>query len=427
MKKNLILGLLLQVLIASCTLPFLRTIVDAGKVVKPEFNIDSGTYQTSVTVNISSKTSGATIRYTTDGSNPSKSNGTVYSGSFAITQSCVLKAIAYAEDLNPSSIASINITITGVVADPVITPESGLKSGLVEVTITCATAEAKVKYTIDSTDPKTSGTAVTVTPPYTFEVNAPAVITCYAYKTDWNDSNVKYVSYSSTDQLPIPLFSHASGTYYMPVDLTIDVPDYEDAAADVRFIKSTNPDTILGVPDQNTGLRYYLDTDSPAQNIGYDSYLKIKAKAYSLGGGKIDSNTTYELQIRVYGTVEEPEFVVSDVVYSSYIDVTVDCVTSRLGAPYNSKIKVVYTRGNGSQSAPTRTTYDGIYNWADQGTNGQTGFPKEIALESGYLYKFIAYSTDTNWLVSGVIEVDLRSRESSIFDTSLWDVARFAP
>jgi hypothetical protein len=48
-------------------------------------------------VTISSTTSGAEIRYTIDGSNPSATSGTVYSGSFTLADSATVKAIAYKE------------------------------------------------------------------------------------------------------------------------------------------------------------------------------------------------------------------------------------------------------------------------------------------------------------------------------------------
>jgi len=45
---------------------------------------------------ISSNTSGTAIRYTTDGSTPSDTVGTVYSGPLTVTATTTLKAIAYA-------------------------------------------------------------------------------------------------------------------------------------------------------------------------------------------------------------------------------------------------------------------------------------------------------------------------------------------
>lgn len=50
-------------------------VYEAAKVETPIFSIPSGTYSKALNVNISSKTKGVEIRYTTDGSTPNeKSN-----------------------------------------------------------------------------------------------------------------------------------------------------------------------------------------------------------------------------------------------------------------------------------------------------------------------------------------------------------------
>ena len=50
--------------------------------------------------------SGTTVRYTTDGTNPSSSSGTVYSSAFSIVANCTVKAIAYQSGCTDSEIAS---------------------------------------------------------------------------------------------------------------------------------------------------------------------------------------------------------------------------------------------------------------------------------------------------------------------------------
>ncbi len=63
---------------------------------------------------ISTTTGGATIRYTIDGSTPSETAGTIYSGPVNISSTTTLKAIAYESGMTDSAIFSATYTI-GVV------------------------------------------------------------------------------------------------------------------------------------------------------------------------------------------------------------------------------------------------------------------------------------------------------------------------
>ena len=64
---------------------------------------------------ISTTTAGASIRYTTDGSTPSSTVGTVYSGPVSVSSSMTLKAIAYASGMTSSSVTTATYTITAAV------------------------------------------------------------------------------------------------------------------------------------------------------------------------------------------------------------------------------------------------------------------------------------------------------------------------
>ena len=66
----------------------------------PTFNPAAGTYTTSTSVTISTTTGGASIRYTTNGTTPSSTVGTVYSSPVSITATSTLQAIAYETGLH---------------------------------------------------------------------------------------------------------------------------------------------------------------------------------------------------------------------------------------------------------------------------------------------------------------------------------------
>jgi hypothetical protein len=71
----------------------------------PTFSPAPGTYTSSVAVTLSTLSTGASIRYTTDGSAPTATSGNVYSGPITLTASTTLRAIAYGGSFTPSPIA----------------------------------------------------------------------------------------------------------------------------------------------------------------------------------------------------------------------------------------------------------------------------------------------------------------------------------
>jgi hypothetical protein len=76
------------------------------KVATPTFSIVAGTYAQSQSVVVSTTTAGATIRYTTNGVNPTQTYGTVYTGPITVSKTQTLKAIACAAGKLDSNIAT---------------------------------------------------------------------------------------------------------------------------------------------------------------------------------------------------------------------------------------------------------------------------------------------------------------------------------
>ena len=89
----------------------------------PTFNPAAGTFTTSTSVTISTTTGGASIRYTTNGTTPSSTVGTVYSSAVSITATSTLQAIAYETGLTNSAVASGVYTIQ--CAAPTFNPAAG--------------------------------------------------------------------------------------------------------------------------------------------------------------------------------------------------------------------------------------------------------------------------------------------------------------
>jgi parallel beta-helix repeat protein len=84
----------------------------SSPVAPPTFTPAGGTYSSAQTVTIGTTTTGATIRYTVDGSTPSETNGTIYTGPIVISSNTTLKAIAYKSGMTDSTVTSANYAFT---------------------------------------------------------------------------------------------------------------------------------------------------------------------------------------------------------------------------------------------------------------------------------------------------------------------------
>jgi len=150
----------------------------------PTFSPAAGTFTTSTAVTISTTTGGASIRYTTDGTTPTSTVGTVYSSPVSITATCTLKAIAYKSGMADSTVTSGVYTIQ--CATPTFSPAAGTYSSTQTVTISSATGGVTIRYTTDGTTPSstvgTVGTSVTI--------SSSCTLKAIAYKTGLSDSAV---------------------------------------------------------------------------------------------------------------------------------------------------------------------------------------------------------------------------------------------
>lgn len=81
------------------------TAASQGAAAAPVFDPPAGAFTQPINVSISSSSPGATIRYTIDGSTPSQSSQ-AYSTPIPVTTTTTIKAIAYADGLDPSTVAT---------------------------------------------------------------------------------------------------------------------------------------------------------------------------------------------------------------------------------------------------------------------------------------------------------------------------------
>ena len=78
----------------------------------PEISVPTGEYEDTQYVTIKTATEGATIHYTVDGTMPTKSSP-VYDGTFAVSSTATVKAIAVKDECITSAMATSTITVNG--------------------------------------------------------------------------------------------------------------------------------------------------------------------------------------------------------------------------------------------------------------------------------------------------------------------------
>ncbi len=157
----------------------------------PSLSPPPATYSGSQTVTLSTPTPSATIHYTTNGVDPTSSDPVATS--VAADHTMILKARATRSGWTDSAVAGGTYVVTvGTVATPTLSPVPGTYGGPQNVTISCATSGATIRYTRDGTDPTWSS------PIYSgpLLVAWAQTIKARAYKLDWLASAVAGGAYT---------------------------------------------------------------------------------------------------------------------------------------------------------------------------------------------------------------------------------------
>jgi hypothetical protein len=149
---------------------------------------------------LSCATSGATIRYTTDGSDPTATS-TQYSAPFTLSSSATVKAKAFKSGSTDSGVASATFAVSTGVATPTISPAGGSFVNSVQVTLGCTTAGAAIRYTTDGSDPTSASTQYGGP----FTLTASATVKARGFMSGLTDSTVASATFT---------LSTGSGTTY---------------------------------------------------------------------------------------------------------------------------------------------------------------------------------------------------------------------
>ena len=184
------------------------------KVAAPTFSPAAGAVAANTNVTISTTTEGATIYYTTDGTNPTTGSN-VYSAPITIDAAKTIKAFAVKDGHPDSDVATAAYTIAVPCATPTFSPAAGEVEKGAEVTISTTTDGATIYYTTDGSTPTTSSSAYSTA----ITINSATTLKAIAVKDGMANSEMATAAYTVRDYATLP-FVYDGGKSNLPSGLT---------------------------------------------------------------------------------------------------------------------------------------------------------------------------------------------------------------
>ncbi|NLK49659.1 MAG: T9SS type A sorting domain-containing protein, partial [Candidatus Cloacimonetes bacterium] len=272
----------------------------------PVFNPPAGSYPTTQHVVLSSATVGALIRYTTDGSDPSPTNGENYTGSIVVNINQTIKAYAYKAGYEDSPIAIGTYAIgtyVPVVATPVFNPLPGNYVAPIDVTISTSTADATIRYTTDGSTPTPSS------PVFTSVIHIPnhtaVTIKAIAYKDEWDDSQMAVATYSVTGTVEDVVFSPEGGAYTTAQNVVLTTP-----TPGAAIFYTLNGDTPTDASTQYTqAIQVPLNSSVTIRAVAYKNgwmFSSVGSQTYNITGQVVIPGQVFN---PVAGTYTQPQIV----------------------------------------------------------------------------------------------------------------------
>lgn len=265
----------------------------------PTADVEQGKVDKGTKVTLTSATAGAYIRYTTDGTEPSGTNGIEVLSPAVITidKTMTIKAVAVKEDCLDSASVTLEYTVeeSSLPILSKVTALPGTGAAVVKgakVTLTSAEG-ADIYYTTDGKDPATNGTKAAS--PVEITIDKAVTIKAIARKSGYQDSEAAEFSYTITDtpstKLTNPVATPDSGEVEKGTKVTL-------ASAEGADIYYTTDET-----DPTTGSTKYTEA------ITINEAVTIKAIAVKEGYDNSDVvSYTYTVKTTDPGTsVAEPK------------------------------------------------------------------------------------------------------------------------
>lgn len=279
------------------------TTVSLGTVENPGFVPIGGTYPAKQDVTINCSEGGVTIIYTTDETDPTRTNGTEYKSGDTITvdHNMTLKTFAYKELLEDSGIETAEYKIRA--ASPGFNPGAGIQNTDVDVMLSTLTDGANIYYTTNSDDPTTGSTLFSSSSPIHIAGDGTTMnIKAIAVKDGMENSLISEGNFTIAYNhvaTPAPETGKEPGTY--PGAITVNLT-CGTTGAEIRY--TTNSDDPSGGTagnsvsiSENTLLRAQAFKDGMAASEIFEGHYYIRAAAptFNPEAGSFEDNTDVDI------------------------------------------------------------------------------------------------------------------------------------
>jgi alpha-tubulin suppressor-like RCC1 family protein len=215
------------------------------QVATPTTSPAAGTYTTAQNVTMSTTTPGATLRYTTDGTDPTETS-TAYTGAINVAHTTTFRIAGFKSGWTTSSIKVVTYTMNfGTLAAPTITPAGGAYTGSVSVSMSSTQSGATIRYTTNNTAPTTSSTIYAGA----LTVSTTTTVRAKAFHPDYTASSETSPVPTYTMTTATPTLGTASGAYAPGSTVTITgglASDTLRMTIDGSDPTTTSPQTVSG-------------------------------------------------------------------------------------------------------------------------------------------------------------------------------------